>query len=234
MVPFFQKIYSGFLNILFPKRCIGCHISGVSLCDKCFSTIRLKRFQVCPICKKSSYMGMVHHEICQTKTSLNGLLVVAHYHENPFLEESIKYFKYKGVQELGQLLGQLLIKQLLLFRSQWQQYVLVPIPLHRKRKSMRGFNQSEIFVKVLSETLHIPSIHCLVRQKNTKQQARLSREERLSNMQGAFQYIGKDIPEKVLLIDDVASTLATLEEAARILKQVGVKEVVGCVLARGK
>ena len=121
-------------------------------------------------------------------------------------------------------------------------YLLVPIPLHFKRKWQRGFNQAELLAKQISKNTNIPFSNLLKRIKNTPQQAKLSRQERLNNLKGAFEInekefkkiqIGKKELPTVILIDDIASTLTTLEESAHTLKKAGFKNVWGMVIARG-
>lgn len=137
--------------------------------------------------------------------------------------------------------------------------VLVPIPLTWRRKLSRGFNQSEFLVKELSPVLNCPAVNLLKRKKFAAPQARISDwQKRKENISGAFiinpsiirladdrpqtvelgkvkkaVFIDKQEIKKVVLIDDVSTSGATLEEAARVLKQAGVKEVYGLVIARG-
>jgi len=233
-----NTVWKNILDFFFPERCLGCGKEGSFLCDACFVQIVTKRFQVCPVCKKTSYQGRVHREKCSRKTHLDGLLVVASYHENPFLEKAIKQFKYKYSTDLGDKLGLLMVKILRENHMTGREWVLVPVPLHKKRETWRGFNQADILVSCIVRYTAQIVFPILKRIKHTKQQALLTREERIQNMRGAFdmmQPVGLTQPDglKIVIIDDVSSTLSTLEEAAKVLKQNGMKEVFGLVLARG-
>jgi competence protein ComFC len=115
-------------------------------------------------------------------------------------------------------------------------YIICPVPLHKKRLRWRGFNHTEEIAKVLSAVLSIPTYSdILVRTKNTPAQITLTKEKRLQNMQGAFQAQNKEIIQgkKVLLLDDVFTTGATLTQAASALKKAGASQVFGVVVARG-
>lgn len=115
--------------------------------------------------------------------------------------------------------------------------ILAPLPLHAQRYAERGFNQSRLFAERIAtqhpHIMHVP--HLLKRKKKTLQQATLSRDERMRNVEGAFVLREKmNLKGKcVLLLDDVYTTGATLGSAAELLKKEGAKEVSACTMARG-
>ena len=114
--------------------------------------------------------------------------------------------------------------------------ILVPVPLHRKSKSRRGFNQSELLITELLRRLDREvSVNNLVRIQNTRSQIILSREERIKNVTNAFQVKNPElfVNKNVLLVDDVCTTGSTLNECARSLKSAGAQKVYGLVLAHG-
>ncbi|MCF7905670.1 ComF family protein [Candidatus Gracilibacteria bacterium] len=117
--------------------------------------------------------------------------------------------------------------------SFFKKTVLVPIPLHWTRKFARGFNQSELMAQTIAKYASLLVSTNLKRIRRTPQQARLSKKEREGNIQHAFVWKGDAIPRNITLIDDVVASGSTLEEAARILKQAGVKKVQAVVFARG-
>jgi ComF family protein len=124
--------------------------------------------------------------------------------------------------------------------------VVVPVPLWPKREQERGFNQAKIICQSLGKISGLETGDCLVRIKDTGRQVGRKREERLEAMRGAFclnpkfkslnpkQILNSNyqIPKQVLLVDDVWTTGATMNECAKVLKQAGVKRVWGLVLAR--
>lgn len=113
---------------------------------------------------------------------------------------------------------------------------IVPVPLSRQRLLLRGFNQSLLLGRHLSRHISIPMRTDLLRKiKDTQPQSTLRREERLKNPKGAFAVVSrgnKGLPKSVLIVDDVSTTGATINECARILKKCGVHTVYGLVLAR--
>lgn len=222
-------------DVLFPSSCLGCGKEGSFLCDSCLWTIPVNEVQACPVCKKPSPYGKTHDEKCAGQTPLSGLIVAARYTGNPLLEKAITQFKYRYSRELSGQLGKLLVEAVGKSVDRDHMIILVPIPLHPSRKRWRGFNQAEALTNEIGKALGIPVVQLLERKKKTRQQAKLSRTERLENVKGAFALSeGQGYPgARILLVDDVSSTLATLEEAAKVLRNAGYTEITGAVLARG-
>lgn len=106
---------------------------------------------------------------------------------------------------------------------------IVPIPLHPSRQRSRGFNQAQLLAEALGEELNLPVRLLLKKVKKTKEQKSLSRQQRKKNVADAFRVaeeeIGQQVPESVLLLDDVSTTGSTLTACARVLKAHGVKKV---------
>lgn len=113
--------------------------------------------------------------------------------------------------------------------------LVVPVPLHRLREKTRGYNQSRFLAQAVSNALGCPMWEELKRIINTHPQAELSRKDRLKNVENAFILKEKLdlLNKKVILIDDVCSTGATLNACAAPLRAAGVKEICGLVLGRG-
>ncbi|MBI2446394.1 MAG: ComF family protein [Parcubacteria group bacterium] len=258
------------LDLIFPRFCLGCKkelsLKQASfICEACLNNIVLNSGVECHVCglRNKNVRNRVSNIICcrcRKKTFLNGLFAAGKY-QDPILREAIHQFKYQSVESLKKPLAELLIKylkkenlieklQMLEARFPTFSTVLAPIPLSRRRKLSRGFNQSELLAKELSPALSCPVINLLKRQKFSAPQAKIKDwQQRKENISGAFtlNLNLKIIPvsddrqlmgqfgniKKVILIDDVATSDATLEEAARVLKQAGVKEVYGLVIAKG-
>ncbi len=145
------------------------------------------------------------------------------------LKKVIHAVKFDGLRRLAERLGKLLV-----YPEIPPVDCIVPVPLSRERLLKRGFNQSLWIGKGLSEKAGIPVNECLlVKRRETLPQSLLSGKERLRNPKGAFDVLkDKGIPESVLLIDDVITTGATLNECARVLKSAGVRSVYALVVAR--
>jgi ComF family protein len=225
------KIKNAILEIIFPIRCVGCRAEGEWFCENCAAKIVANEKQFCPICWSENAGGR-RCENC--RSALDGLRVAASYRENPELARAITTLKYKFSESLAKNLGAILANSISQ-KNYFAERVVVPVPLHRKRLRWRGFNQSELLAKFAAAKLNLSLADALIRTKNTAQQAKLSRVERIENLADAFEIAPNfDAKNKtILLVDDVASTATTLVECAKILKKNGAREVWGLVLARG-
>ena len=242
-----QKITNFLFDLFFPKKCIGCGKNGSYLCDSCFSKIDIASNNYCFICERPSINGILC-PICRKKTNLDRLIWVNSY-SNPLIENLIKAFKYKYVEELAIPLSKLLIKGLENNSGipNVNNTIIVPIPLHKKRIRERGFNQAELLAKHVANYFSIPLENKLLKRVfYTTPQANLQNHiDRKENIKNAFGINPKFVEkyknlatEKIkgktaILIDDVATTGATLSEAAKILKKAGIREVWGLVIAKG-
>ena len=241
------------LDLIFPRFCLGCQKEMASkqasqTCDACFGKIALNSGVQCHICGLRNTKGTCKR--CRQKTPLKGLLAASQY-ENPILKEMIHRFKYQSVESLKKPLAELIINYLkkedLIDKFSARQlagknnFILVPIPLTLRRKSARGFNQSELLAEEIGKFLNCPVINLLKRKKFTSPQAEISDwQKRKENISGAFclstsypHFYRFRKPIKIILVDDVATSGATLEEAALVLKQAGIKEIYGLVIAKG-
>ena len=242
------------LDLIFPRHCLGCgkeitpkqasRSCGTPVCNACFGKITLNSGVRCHVCGLRNGKGACKK--CRNKTPLKGLFTASQY-ENPILKEMIHLFKYQSIESFKKPLAELIINYLEKenLTDKLRGAVLTPIPLTLKRKMSRGFNQSELLAKEIGKFLNCPVINLLKRKKFTSPQAEISNwQQRKENIAGAF-YLSAELstsypqiyrfpkPIKVILVDDVATSGATLEEAARVLKQAGIKEIYGLVVAKG-
>ena len=235
-----RKLKEAFLDILFPRSCFGCGREGSYLCQDCQSCLDISEdvFCLCSIPRRlvfSSNMNSAKCGRCLSK-KLNGLFFPLSY-QNNLIKELIRQFKYDPfVKELAKPLAELIIAHLnLIDKEVWKNKILIPVPLHKKRLKQRGFNQAEEIAKELAKKLNISLlVNCLKKVKITSPQAKLSEKEREKNIKGAFLTKNHNLIQgkRILLVDDVYTTGATMEEAAKVLKQAGAKEVWGVVVAR--
>lgn len=150
----------------------------------------------------------------------------------------IHTYKYQFVDSLGEPLGKLLAKAVENSNLPLP-HLIIPVPLHKKRLRFRGFNQSLLLAKNLAKNFsalnEVPIQELLTRKRYTKpQQKTRSKSERAENLKNAFAIVSPtDKRNQVAwLIDDVATTNATLTACAQVLKDAGVKKVYAVVLAR--
>lgn len=236
---FFILAYNSFLDTLFPWECAFCQKESefnYPLCQRCLLKIQLFNQFICPVCQKRLFNP---NKTCHS-SPLKALGVVGFY-EDEILKEVIHTFKYKKIKNLVFPLASLIIFFLknnsYFLNLPKENLVIIPIPLHKKRKQLRGFNQAEILALEVSNYFSIKLINnVLIRIKNRPAQAEIKNlNQREKNIKGVFEIKDlKKIKNKtILLIDDVYTTGATLNEAAKILKQNGAKNVIGLVLAKG-
>jgi competence protein ComFC len=228
------------LDMLFPISCIRCGTDGDFLCDKCFRDIPLQKKQVCPLCYKDGDSGpnppgTVCPDCRKTHEdfALDGLIATCEYKKSSPINNAIHVFKYEFVKDLAAPLSRLMID---FFDSkiseQMEDCVLCAVPLHKKRYNWRGFNQSEILTRNLAAARNFPAKNLLTRISYHIPQMELTKEKRMENVTGAFVCNTGNPPKKVLLVDDVATTLSTLNSCAASLKDAGTESVFGLVLAR--
>jgi len=223
------------LNILFPKFCLGCKKEGSYLCQDCLATIEIMEYLFCPGCQKRVLSGRPCKS-CQRFLKLDGLYFAASY-QNYLIKELLNKFKYGPlIKELVEPLTSLIITHFLILGKQnFSEFSLVPIPLEKRRLGWRGFNQAEEIAKELAEYLKIPLFtKALIKIKKTLPQVEAKdKNQRKENIIGAFFCKNNVKDKKILLVDDVYTTGATMNEVARILKKAGAKKVWGVVVARG-
>jgi len=220
------------LDLLFPKYCVGCKRLGSYLCPNCEKKLELIKVQNCPVCGHKSITGDTH-KFCRKKYSLDGSTSIFNY-KFP-IKEAVHQIKYRLIRDEIKTFTDLMLQNL---PNNFQKFdLIIPIPLHPKKLKERGFNQSEEIAKIISQNKNIPLlIKPLIRIKPTKPQFNLKSEERKINIKDAFSCNnpGEITNKRILLIDDVATTYSTLNEAAYILKKSGASFVWSLTLAHGK
>ena len=195
------------LDLVFPRFCVGCGKLGKFICQRCRRSVQF-------------------YDQSTSLPEIDDVFVLAHY--NGVIRQAIKEIKYRGTYAITQELANLICQH---FHQQFPIDYLVPVPLAPKRQAERGFNQAEKLAKYLKLA---PVLNCLVRKRETKPQFDLKIGERKRNVHNAFITTGRRLPPgNYCLVDDVATTGATLSECAKALKKAGVKKVYAICAARG-
>lgn len=147
------------------------------------------------------------------------------------LRELIHLFKYNRIQTLAKPLGRLLAQAL---PREGSFDVIVPMPLHWRKRWQRGFNQAELLAREISGRTQIPVVPAMRRVRFTSTQAGLTSARRRQNVSGAFRAVRKAglAGRRVLLVDDVMTTGATAAACARALKLAGARQVTLLTVAR--
>ena len=233
----FISIKNFILDFLFPRFCINCGREGNYLCDDCMTLLEITDKRYC-LCKRPKVIDAKNLKCkkCQEK-ELDGLYFAIFYQQK-ILKKLISQFKYKPfIKELAKPLSLLILThlQLLENRPDFADYILIPIPLNKKRLKWRGFNQAEEIAKELSKSLRILLISdVLIKIKKTLPQIELSKKQREENIKNAFFIKNREKikDKKILLVDDVYTSGSTMEECAKVLKKDQAKEVLGIAIAR--
>jgi len=222
------------LDLLFPKKCVCCGKLDFYACAGCFKKIIFIKQSTCPECGKLSEKGRYCLK-CRKGKSLKGVILATYFEEGP-IRELVHVYKYNGVFDIKSLLGGFLLEALKR-EGFTEDFVLAYVPLHRKKLIKRGYNQSELLAQEIAKTLEIEFVReLLIKKKETKSQIGLKRKERLESQKGSFEINTRRkqliVGRKVVLVDDIFTTGATLNECAKVLKENGVKEVWGLAIGR--
>lgn len=197
---------------------------NLTMCDNCknkFEPVSEASCKTC--CKKSSETFCEDCKEWERKgKSVNHKALYCY---NEEMKEYFQKYKFQG----DQLLACLFAEEIKIALKKYKGYTIVPIPLSDERNDKRGFNQ----VTAILESAGIPHQHLLIK-KNTKAQSQKNKKERLKTEQ-AFrrkEFENKNWPEKIIIVDDIYTTGATIERAKEMLNVNGVKEIKSFSLAR--
>jgi len=220
------------LDWVWPRYCLGCGREGEWVCRDCQQKNLLRNdICCCPECGLINSDGRICKN-CQNKWNLNRLLIACQ--PTGLLREVLLNYKYKDLYRLQNVLVDCLQNKL---DQDLRDYDLVMgVPLHSNRENWRGYNQALKLAEGLSDIYGWKLIKNIKRNKNTIPQVNFARKDRLKNVKGVFCFIGKKEEienKKILLVDDVCTTGATIDQCARELKNNGAALVDGLVLVRG-
>lgn len=231
VLPRLTKLKGIALDLLFPRWCVGCGREGDFICSTCSRSLARINPPLCPRCGRPQLNNVICPVCVGWQASIDGIR--APFRFDGAIRRAIHELKYRNLRAIAPLLGQWLND----YRAanQLPGEVLVPVPLHRKRLRERGYNQSRLLALEMGKLSGLPVIDgCLVRERNTAPQARTANvNQRRENVADAFICRDRRLEDKaVLLIDDVATSGATLDACARALKTSGAGPVWGLALAK--
>lgn len=227
------------LDMIFPKRCVGCRKVGDFICSNCFASISFHVRTICPMCNAPSLTGRTHDK-CKRNYGMDGLIPCVVY--AGIIKKLAYQYKYKPyLSSLTKTIGELMVESLseneIFFNVINKNTIITSVPLSSKRLKKRGYNHASLLGSHVAQyfTLKFDD-SVLLRVRDTKPQFSLSRAERFSNVRDAFDISKKwknNLKEKnIVLIDDIATSCSTLRECAKVLKKAGAQEVWGVVSAR--
>jgi ComF family protein len=218
-----QTYLSDFVSLLLPQLCPACGESLMAgenvICTDCRFTLPFTNFHLQPD-------NIVARQFWG-KVDLQGAYALYYFAKGGKVQNLMHHFKYKGMQQIGVLLGNMAGEQLVKSNIFNSVNVIIPVPLHKKRLKERGYNQSTCFANGLAQKLNaVVDDDNLVRVKSTETQTHKSRFLRFENMQEVFKVLNPEklMDKHVLLVDDVITTGSTLEVCSlQLLKIEGLK-----------
>ena len=218
-VPIVSKI----LNLIYPQICGMCgKINKNSLCKKC--EIELK--------KQVENQIINNEEEIQDKY-FNELMYIFKYEGQ--IRKLILDYKFNEKSYLYLTFVNFLLKNKKIFENIKNYDTIIPVPISKKRKKTRGYNQSLLIARKIAELTNLELMNnCLVKIKNIIEQSKLNKEDRIQNIQGVYELKNKQLIENknILLIDDIYTTGSTVNECSKILKQGNPKKIGILVLAK--
>ena len=207
--PLLKQLFNISIDLLFPPRCAGCGRVDSVWCENCQEELEDTLFpdRVAPLAPFTGIASTAVHQ--------------------GIIREAVQGLKYGDARLLAVPLGERLVTQL--HRMNWTIDMIVPVPLHTTRLAERGYNQAQLLSEQVGQATHIPcSPEAVHRQRNTQSQVTLNAAERQTNMADAFQAISPIvINQRILLIDDVYTTGATLSACGQAILQAGAQAVYG-------
>lgn len=228
----FDKI----LSFLFPSPCVMCQKPAGRnrfVCNSCKEHLTLlKPGALCKTCLAPLPSGAELCGKCLSNSPAYGQLVACVSYQG-ILRNSLHRYKFGGRSDLHTSFAMMMCAQLLSFGCT-DFDVVVPTPLSNERLRERGFNQAELIAKDIAKQFHAPCVsNALKKCRDTERQSELDMHQRDRNVRGAFALSSPDAvrEKKVLLVDDIFTTGATMREAAKTLSAVS-KSVTACVLAK--
>ncbi len=221
-------------ELIFPSKCLNCLQQTTQdevLCRKCKGGIKLNQTLFCGQCLARLPEGK---KICHRSFPYS--LGAALDYKDEAVRKLILGLKFGRCRNAANFLGELASEYAKTIPIKWGDFLAVPVPLGRRRENERGFNQAELIARVLAEKLDMDiNTKNLSRIKNTPPQSEINNfESRMKNVAGIFQAVDPDIfaNRKIVLVDDVTTSGATLKEAAGAIKKCRPKTIIALAAAR--
>ena len=207
--------------MLFPSCCGFCgKLDTNGICEDCLKSINLKNIYGVNDLNRKFFEGhisaMPYDERCRKK---------------------ILEYKFEGKSYLYKTFAKIILNNEKICKILLTYDIMTIVPIHKKRRSERGYNQSELIARKITNNINgLEYINLLKKIKNNPKQSLLAREERIANVKNAYEVINQEIlvNKKIILFDDIYTTGSTVNECAKILKENGAKEVLVLTLAKAK
>ncbi len=237
-------VLAGISELVFPRRCALCReqlLDGIlyDVCESCKSKITVHVGAACTVCARPMdgelhEAGVIRCGRCRIKSPPYDKTIFCLRYENE-VRELLHLLKFSGREGLVYLFAPMMSSRLYREPERAEIDFVVPVPLHYRRLLKRGFNQSYLLAREVARDLAIKmACEALIRKKDTKAQFEHTRSERFKNIRGAFAVRDAALVKgrKLLLVDDIMTSGATMYEASKTLKKAGARKVYCLVAAR--
>ena len=213
-----KTYFDDFLELVYPTLCIACHTGEIEVADAfCLDCYAQMPFTGQAYMKENDFISHF-----KGKIDIDHGSALFYFSGNNLVRRMIREMKYKGMSHYGILLGRILGGVLQKSPYYNDLDVIIPVPIHKKKEKSRGYNQSLMIAKGINDVLKIQiDDTSLIRTRNTATQTKMSREERIKNLDNAFRLMDAEAlrGKNILLVDDVLTTGTTLLECSKTLLQ---------------
>lgn len=234
-----RRLLEGLLSLVFPPRCPFCDkvvaIGDYRICTDCAKELPFVEDPFCLRCGKQLSKQEEYCEDCQKYRHIfqSGRSLFVY---QGMLKPSVYRYKYSNRKEYARIYAAIADQKMGEYLRSLKADALIPVPLHFRRLSMRGFNQSALFAQELAKRIGVKSMPYLVRrQKNTVPQKELSWQERQNNLEKAFKLRQNDVKLKtIIIIDDIYTSGSTIDALSKIFLEAGVENIFFFTIASGE
>lgn len=228
-----KKYWKDFLSLIYPNVCYKCDVALVEgeekICLRCYRDFPLSKYHL------TEPNPLV--QMCSGNVKVVGAFCYMKFNKQGIAQLMLHELKYKGNTSMGLVLGQWFARYIQAELKDAEIDVIIPVPLHKAKQRKRGYNQSEILARGMNKATGISIVNeSLIRTKNVSTQTKKGKVERWQNVDELYAVVNPEVLEgkKVLLLDDVITTGATIAAAAEVLAESGVDKIyLGCI-ASGK
>jgi ComF family protein len=231
-------VFKELLEFILPEKntCLVCgrkekYIKEDWICISCEAELKTIKGILCKKCSKPMDNDS---EICNECIHVPKFFdrAVAPFSYEGKIKMLIRDFKYNNKSYLYKLFG----NKMCVFLNEIEKNkfdAVIPVPIHKSKLSTRGYNQSELLASYIASNFGLPMVKLIIRNKITKPQNKLSNSERMDNVKGAFKISNIELKLKnILLVDDIYTTGATLNECSKLLKNKGAEKIVCLTIGR--
>ena len=217
-----KKALIFFSNLIYPQECLICgKLNSNTICNKCENKINQEL--------KYTYLKKIRNEYY-----FENQIYLFEYKD--YIRRLIIDYKFKDKSYLYKLFSEIIIKNEKICSIFKSYDIIIPVPIHYKRKKERGYNQSDLIARDIANKIKNIKLEnkVVIKKINNKKQSDLTKIERINNVKNVYEIINKERikNKKIILIDDIYTTGNTVNEVSKLLKKNGAKKILVLTIAR--